>query len=116
MTKKEYKKIMREISAYAFPHTYKALDTECPHEESISVVGFEKITEILNRYVKGGEKRRMDKELEKAIELVKSELLKKNELLEKELKEKSTDTYSRLNVLREMNNVGTAIKMLGKLH
>lgn len=58
----------------------------------------------------------MDKELEKAIELVKSELLKKNELLEKELKEKSTDAYSRLNVLREMNNVGTAIKMLGKLH
>ena len=116
MTKKEYKKIMREISAHVFSHTYKALDTECPHVESINVVGFEKITEILNRHVKRGGKRKMDKELEKAIELVKGELLKKNELLEKELKENSTDTFFHLNTLREMNNVGIALKMLGKLY
>lgn len=58
MTKKEYKKITHEISAHVFPHTYKALDTVHPHEESINVVEFEKITEILNKHVKKRGKRK----------------------------------------------------------
>lgn len=52
MTKKECKKIIGELATNVFPHTYKALDTEQPHEESINVLEFEKIMEILNRYVK----------------------------------------------------------------
>lgn len=58
MTKKEYKKLIDELSANTFPHTYKALDTEQPHEESIDVIEFEKVIEILNRHVKREEKRK----------------------------------------------------------
>lgn len=55
MTKKEYKKLIDELSANTFPHTYKALDTEQPHEESVNVVEIQKVIEILNRHVKRGE-------------------------------------------------------------
>lgn len=47
MKKREYEKIISAISENALPHIYKAVDSESIHEESLSVVSFEKVAGIL---------------------------------------------------------------------
>lgn len=52
MKRKEYKKIVHDIKANIFPHTYKALDDKDIHDEEVMVIEHQKLLEILSKYIK----------------------------------------------------------------
>lgn len=56
MTDKEYKEILEEIDANTFPYVYKALDGVKPHEETIEVIAYEDIIDILLHHIQGKKK------------------------------------------------------------
>lgn len=52
MKKKEYKKIIHDIKAKIFPHTYNATDDNEVHEEYVMVIELQDLLEILGKYRK----------------------------------------------------------------
>lgn len=52
MKKKEYKKIVHDIKAKTFPHTYNAIDDKDVHEEQVTVIELQDLLEILGKYRK----------------------------------------------------------------